>query len=96
MYSVNCWSTLPHQGQAGVVDDIYRDGFPVILSNVDHFYLDMCYSPHPDERGLSWGGYVDEFDALAGTPSQLMSQGMPKGIQGQVFAEPSAARAIWR
>ncbi len=87
MYSVNCWSTLPHQGQAGVVDDIYRDGFPVILSNVDHFYLDMCYSPHPDERGLSWGGYVDEFDALAGTPSQLMSQGMPKGIQGQVFAE---------
>ena len=44
-------------------------------------------SPHPDERGLSWGGYVDEFDALAGTPSQLMSQGMPKGIQGQVFAE---------
>ena len=74
-------------GAGGVVDDIYRDGFPVILSNVDHFYLDMCYSPHPDERGLSWGGYVDEFDALAGTPSQLMSQGMPRGIQGRVFAE---------
>lgn len=86
-YSVNCWSTLPRQGQGGVVEDIYAAGFPTILSNVDHFYLDMCYSPNPYERGLSWGGYVDEFDALAGYPARLAPGVQPTGIQGQVWAE---------
>lgn len=89
VYSVNCWSTLPHQGQGGVVTDIARAGYPVILSNVDHFYLDMTYSYHPYERGLCWGGTVDEFDALHGYPRRLCPEAYEsvKGVQGQVFAE---------
>lgn len=87
MFSVNCWSTLPSQGRAGVVEDVCGAGFPGVLSNVDHFYLDMCYSPNPYERGLSWGGYVDEFDALHGYPDSLAPTAHPIGIQGQLFAE---------
>lgn len=93
VYSVNCWSTLPRQGQGGVIRDIWNADFPIVLSNVDHFYMDMCYNPHPDERGLSWGGYVDEFDALAGYPARLAPGMKAMGVQGQVFAETIRSEA---
>lgn len=89
IYSVNCWSTLPSQGQGGVITDIATAGYPLVLSNVDHFYMDMCYSYHPYERGLTWGGTVNEFDALHGYPCILcpVEGARLKGVQGQVFAE---------
>lgn len=91
VYSVNCWSTLSSQGNGSVTSQAAQGGYPVLLSNVDHFYMDMTYSHHPYERGLSWGGTVDEFDALAGYPAKLLPiegwRDAVKGIQGQVFAE---------
>lgn len=90
--SVNCWQTLGARG-ARVVADIVSAGFPAVLSNVQHFYLDMCYSPHPLERGLSWGGYVDEFDALHGYPARLASEMRPVGVSCQVFAETIRSEA---
>lgn len=89
VYSVNCWSTLAAHGQGGVVTDIAKAGYPVVLSNVNHFYIDMCYSYHPYERGLTWGGTVDEFDALHGYPAELcpVEDANLKGVQGQLFAE---------
>lgn len=90
VFSVNCWSTLGDQ--SSVTAQSARAGYPTVLSNVDHFYMDMCYSPHPYERGLSWGGYVDEFDALHGYPAQLCKVGPADfanviGLSGHVFAE---------
>lgn len=90
VFSVNCWSTLGDQNS--VTAQSARAGYPTVLSNVDHFYLDMCYSPHPYERGLSWGGYVDEFDALHGYPRRLCAVDDSAftnviGVQGQLFAE---------
>lgn len=89
VYSVNCWSTLPRPGRGRVVEDVANAGYPVVLSNVDHFYMDMTYSYHPDERGLSWGGTVDEFGALAGYPAKLcpVDDARLLGVQGQVFSE---------
>lgn len=55
---VYCWNTVP--GYDEVVYRIANDGYPVILCNVGNFYMDMAYNGHPDERGLDWGGYVDE------------------------------------
>lgn len=90
VYSVNCWSTLGTQ--SSVMRQAAEGGYPTILSNVDHFYLDMCYNYHPYERGLTWGGTVDEFDALHGYPRRLCPVDSAafsniKGISGQVFAE---------
>lgn len=87
--SINCWSTLARHGQGKVVDNVAKAGYPVVLSNVNHFYLDMMYSYHPDERGLSWGGWNDEFAALAGYPARLCTEegAMVVGVQGQLFAE---------
>lgn len=86
-YSVNCWSTIGTK--ADVPLKAWEAGFPVVLSNVDHFYFDMCHSPHPYARGLSWGGYVDEFDVLHGYLSTVPGADRirPFGVQGQIFAE---------
>jgi hexosaminidase len=43
-------------------------GFPVILCNVTNFYFDLAYSPHPAERGLNWGGFVNTRSSFNFTP----------------------------
>lgn len=90
VYSVNCWSTLGPS--SSVTQQSARGGYPTVLSNVDHFYMDMCYNYHPDERGLTWGGTVDEFDALHGYPDELcpVEPEAAKniiGVSGQLFSE---------
>lgn len=67
-------------------------GYPVIVCNVDHFYLDQAYSNHPDEQGLTWGGNVDEFSTLDGYTSRLCPVDSVAakniiGVSGHVFAE---------
>ncbi len=89
---VNCWSTLPSHGHGGVTREAVSVGYPIILSNVNHFYLDMTYNYHPLEKGLNWGGTVDEFNSLAGYPAMLCptdsdTPGQIIGISGHVFAE---------
>lgn len=89
---VNCWSTLSHQGNSGVTDRVVLAGFPTILSNVNHLYFDLAYSRDPQEPGLAWGGYVDEFSAFNAYAHRLcpaMDKGSGKviGLNAQVFGE---------
>ncbi len=88
-YSVNGWSTLAKRGQGKVVDNIAEAGFPVILSNAEHFYFDLCYSRHPNERGLTWAGTTDEFSALSGYAGKLCTVPGANvlGVQGQLWSE---------
>ncbi len=63
---VNAWSTV---GKSDVVPyNLANDGYPVILSNVTNFYMDMAYSWHQYDQGLHWGGKVDEFDSWSALP----------------------------
>ena len=63
---VNAWSTV---GKRDVVPyELANSGYPVILSNVTNFYMDMGYSWHQYEQGLHWGGKVDELDAWSALP----------------------------
>ena len=58
LYSVNFW----HTG-TGNEDFPYKyanDGVPAVLSNMTNTYVDFAYTPDKTERGLSWGGFVDE------------------------------------
>ena len=43
----------------------------MILCNVNNFYLDLAYDAHPDERGLSWAGYVDESKGFSMLPYHI-------------------------
>ena len=66
---VNAWSTVG--SCADVPYRLANSGYPVILSNVTNFYMDMGYSWHQNEQGLHWGGKVDEFDAWSGLPANI-------------------------
>lgn len=58
LYSVNFWHTGGENAEYP-----YRyanDGVPVVLSNMTNTYMDFAYNPDKTERGLSWGGFVDE------------------------------------
>lgn len=63
---VNAWSTVG--SRAKVPYEIANSGYPVIMSNVTNFYMDMGYSWHQYEKGLHWGGMVDEFAAWDAQP----------------------------
>ncbi len=66
---VNAWSTVG--SRADVPYRLANDGYPVILSNVTNFYMDMGYSWHQNEQGLHWGGKVDEFDSWSALPVNI-------------------------
>lgn len=57
---VYCWDTSPKWGNDDIPYRIANKDYPVILCNVNNFYLDMAYCQHPDEPGLYWGGFVSE------------------------------------
>lgn len=58
LYSVNFWHTGGKQQEYPY--EYANDGVPVILSNMTNTYMDFAYTPDKTERGLSWGGFVDE------------------------------------
>lgn len=90
-YSVNSWTqslTTPDAPSRQALDG----GYPLILSNVNRFYLDMNASYHPDERGLTWSTPVDEFVSLGGYPEELIvlqpgDREKIFGLSGQLFSE---------
>lgn len=97
-YGVNCWtaSAIPEQNKALRA---LRAGFPVVISNVDRFYMDMLYTHHPMELGLYWGGTVDEFTSLGGYPYNICPvdstcKAPIIGLQGQLFGETIRNNAI--
>ena len=54
--------------------------------------MDMLYSPHPEENGLFWGGFTDEFRTLSGFPDAICprdgsEKGNVIGVSGKLFAE---------
>ena len=66
---VNAWSTVGSRNE--VPYRLANDGYPVILSNVTNFYMDMGYSWHQNEQGLHWGGKVDEIDSWSALPANI-------------------------
>lgn len=93
---MDCWVSAQEVDKNVAVQGV-RNGYPVILSNVDYFYMDMLYSPHPEEKGLFWGGFTDEFRTLAGYPDLICprdgsEKGRVIGVSGKLFAETIRSR----
>jgi hexosaminidase len=66
-----CWNTIPDWGSDQITYKLANAGYPVILCNVTNFYMDMSYCNHPQERGLSWGGYVNEYNSFDMLPFDI-------------------------
>jgi len=60
----NCWNTVPEWNGDQIPYMLANAGYPVILSNVTNFYMDLAYSRHPYEPGHYWGGVVNEVNSF--------------------------------
>ena len=60
---VNAWNTRDEDDDLPA--RLANEDIPVLLSNVQYAYVDLAYSDDPNEIGLHWGGYVDEYKSLA-------------------------------
>ena len=60
---VNAWNTRDEDEDLPA--RLANAGIPVLLSNVQHAYVDLAYSDDPNEIGLHWGGYVDEYKSFS-------------------------------
>ena len=88
---MDCWVS-PRNPVDNVAVKGVKAGYPVIISNVDYFYMDMLYAPHPEEKGLYWGGFTDELRTLSGYPDEICprdgtEKGKVIGVSGKLFAE---------
>jgi len=59
---VNAWNTRDED--IDLPARLANADIPVLLSNVQHAYVDLAYSDDPNEIGLHWGGYVDEYKSF--------------------------------
>lgn len=76
---LNAWSTV--DGLESVPYTLANAGFPVLMSNCDVTYIDLAYNDSMQERGLDWGGYVDEFKAFSLLPYNVYrSTGKDGGV----------------
>ena len=47
-----------------------EDGYQVVIATASHLYFDFAYCNHHQEKGLSWGGYTDEYRSFDWLPAQ--------------------------
>lgn len=66
---INVWSTIGRSDS--IAYHLANSGMPVVLSNVNNFYMDMVYNRHQNELGLNWGGPVDEFTTWNNQPYNI-------------------------
>ena len=45
-------------------------GYQVVIATASHLYFDFAYCNHHEEKGLSWGGYTDEYRSFNWLPAQ--------------------------
>ena len=45
-------------------------GYQVVIATDSHLYFDFAYCNHHQEKGLSWGGYTDEYRSFDWQPAQ--------------------------
>lgn len=69
--NIYCWNTVPEWGGDEIPYRIANKGYPVVLCNVNNFYMDLAYSSHYEERGHSWAGYVDEVKSFSMLPFSI-------------------------
>jgi len=78
-----CWNTVPEWKGDEIPYKLANAGFPIILCNVTNCYMDMCYCNHQQEKGLSWGGFVNEYNSFDMLPYDIY-----KSVRTNLNGEP--------
>ena len=70
-------------------------GYQVVIATASHLYFDFAYCNHHEEKGLSWGGYTDEYRSFDWQPAQHPNIiGMNAQLWGEVIR--SFAQVEWQ
>ena len=80
--AVYCWNTIAEWDSDEIPYTVANSGYNVILCNVNNFYLDLAYGPHPEERGHMWAGYVNETSSFAMLPYSIYKSSR-KNLSGE-------------
>lgn len=67
----NCWSTHRSRRTDELPYIFANQGLNVILSNMTNAYADFAYNSGRNEKGHSWGGYVDERRSFSLNPYNI-------------------------
>ncbi len=65
------WNSLGNSLDLG--NRVANAGYPVVLCNVDNFYMDLAYNHHPAEPGHYWGGFVNTRRTFTFAPFNVFS-----------------------
>ena len=65
----NLWAVS--RGRDELAYTYANEGVPVVLSNAPNLYFDFAYNRDKEERGHSWGGYVDERRSFSFLPYDI-------------------------
>lgn len=65
------WNSLGNSLDLG--NRMANAGYPVVLCNVDNFYMDLAYNHLPAEPGHYWGGFVNTQRAFTFAPFNVFT-----------------------
>lgn len=65
------WNSLGNMLDLG--NRMANAGYPVVLCNVENFYMDLAYNHHPAEPGLYWGGFVNTRSSFTFAPFDVFN-----------------------
>ena len=75
--------------------ELANAGYQVVIATASHLYFDFAYCNHHQEKGLSWGGYTDEYRSFDWQPAQHPNIiGMNAQLWGEVIR--SFAQVEWQ
>lgn len=65
------WNAVAGWGGEDMSYRLANAGYPVIICSSANFYFDLAYSWDPDERGHTWSGVVDMYQAWKAVPGKM-------------------------
>ncbi|GMQ24123.1 family 20 glycosylhydrolase [Algoriphagus sp. oki45] len=65
------WNAVAGWGGEDMAYKLANAGYPVVICSSANFYFDLAYNWDPDERGHTWSGVVDTYQAWKTVPGKL-------------------------
>lgn len=65
------WNAVAGWGGEDMAYKLANAGYPVVICSSANFYFDLAYSWDPDERGHTWSGVTDMYQAWKTVPGKL-------------------------
>jgi hexosaminidase len=65
------WNAVAGWGGEDMAYKLANAGYPVVICSSANFYFDLAYDWDPDERGHTWSGVTDMYQAWKTVPGKL-------------------------